>query len=149
MSEAYIEVLVQKALSAQKDMQEIKDLIRSQPNDREVLVRIGERIDATQIAIQGMENGIGKINQAIEDSKIEIQSLRKLIYELPGQLSVPREAIDGLKKELRDHSMQLSMPLKQEVRHHHHLTKPILVLTGLIMLVLVMIGLITNTLLKG
>jgi hypothetical protein len=116
MSEILLETLVDKVDGYQKQAREILEKIQALPDYSSTLAQVNQRIDS----IEG-----------------EIKSI-------PERISIPEKDLLELQKELRSHWIQLQLPLKQEVRHHHHLSKPLIVclaLVGLVMTLIVLLNL--------
>ncbi len=111
MSEILLESLVGAVDALEKKTKEIQDQVKGLPDHAESIKGIDSRLGAA-------ENGI---------------------KELPGKIFMPLPEIIALTHELQNHSRLLSTPMKQEVRHEHHLSKPIV---ACIVLSLVVIGLL-------
>ncbi|MES1249553.1 MAG: hypothetical protein ABUL46_02670, partial [Chitinophaga rupis] len=113
MNEVFLETLIELVTSNEKTIQETKGLVKGLPDHSQILALIGARIDR----------------------------IEKEVREVPNQVSVPVAEIQALKRQLQDHSRLLAIPLKKEVRHEHHMSKPIrwyialsLVILGLLFL---------------
>jgi hypothetical protein len=111
MSEILLESLVGAVDALEKKTKEIQEQVKGLPNHSESLKGIDSRLSAAENDIK----------------------------ELPGKIFMPLPEILALTHEIHSHSRLLSTPIKQEVRHEHHLSKPIVVC---IILSLVVIGLL-------
>ena len=112
MSEVLLQVLVEKISAYQNQAEEIKEMIQSLPDYTPALWQANQRIDAIQAEIKN----------------------------IPARISIPEKALLELKGELGAHRGQLQHPLKQQVRHHHQLSKPIWVCAGLTAIVIILIS---------
>lgn len=57
----------------------------------------------------------------------------KDIKDLPAKIFMPIPEIEAFTAQVRELRKQLAVPQKQEVRHEHHLSKPIFVCIGLLL----------------
>jgi hypothetical protein len=103
------------------------------------LVRSVETLEKKTDKIQDQVNGLPDHSEFHKNMADRLGAAENDIKELPGKIFMPLPEILGLTHELQVHSRLLSTPLKQEVRHEHHITKPIIVC---IVLSLVVIGLL-------
>lgn len=111
MNEVLVETLIDTMSNNEKETREVKELIKALPDHRLALEFLNTRME-----------GIGK---AVED--------------LPNRISMPVMEIVALQQQLQEHSRKLAIPLKKEVRHEHHMSKP---LRWYIALSLVILGLL-------
>jgi hypothetical protein len=111
MSEILLESLVGAVDALEKKTKEIEDQVKGLPDHSGSIRGIDSRLVAAENDIK----------------------------ELPGKIFMPLPEILALTHELQNHSRLLSTPMKQEVRHEHHLSKPIVVC---IVLSLFVIGLL-------
>jgi hypothetical protein len=111
MNEVFLETLIELVSNNEKTIQETKGLIKELPDHREILAQIGTRMD----------------------------NIEKEVQEVPSRVSIPVAEILILQQLLQDHCRQLAIPLKKEVRHEHHMSKPLL---GYVIAILVILGLI-------
>ena len=111
MSEILIESLVGAVDALEKKTKEIQDKVNGLPDHTDLHKNINSRLDEAENEIK----------------------------DLPSKIFMPLPEILGLTHELQIHSRLLKAPMKQEVRHEHHLSKPIVVC---IVLSLVVIGLL-------
>jgi len=111
MSEILLESLVGAVDALEKKAKEIQDHVKGLPDHGE--------------SIKGIDSRLGAAENDIKN--------------LPGKIFMPLPEILALTHELQNHSRLLNTPMKQEVRHEHHLSKPIVVC---IVLFLVVIGLL-------
>jgi hypothetical protein len=111
MSELLIDSLVGSVESLQKKSDEIEEKFRGLPDHSEPIKTIHNRLEAAE----------------------------KDIKEMPAKISMPLPEILALKQALQLHSRLLSAPMKQEVRHEHHINKSVIVI---IVLSLIVIGLL-------
>lgn len=105
----------------------------------ESLVGSVEALEKKTDKIQEQVNGLPDHSEAMKNTNSRLEAAEKEIKDLPGKIFMPLPEILGLTDALQHHSRLLSIPLKQEVRHEHHITKPIIVC---IALSLVIIGLL-------
>ena len=111
MSEILLESLVGAVDALEKKAKEMQDQVKGLPDHSESIKGIDRRLDAAENDIK----------------------------ELPSKIFMPLPEILALTHELQNHSQRLSNPIKQQIRHEHHLSKPIVVC---IVLSLVVIGLL-------
>lgn len=111
MNEVFLETLIELVSNNEKTIQETKGLVKGLPDHSQVLAQIGTRMDG----------------------------IEKEVQEVPSRVSMPIADIQALKRQLQDHSRLLAIPLKNEVRHEHHMSKP---LRWYIALGLVILGLL-------
>jgi hypothetical protein len=91
------------------------------------LVRSVETLEKKTDKMQGQVNGIPDHSEFHKNVADRLGAAENDIKELPGKIFMPLPEILGLTHELQVHSQLLSTPLKQEIRHEHHLSKPIIV----------------------
>jgi hypothetical protein len=103
------------------------------------LVRSVETLEKKTDKIQGQVNGIPDHSEFHKNVADRLGAAENDIKELPGKIFMPLPEILGLTHELQKHSRLLSIPKKQEIRHEHHLSKPVVVS---IVLSLIVIGLL-------
>ena len=103
------------------------------------LVRSVESLEKKTDKIQDQVNGLPDHTQFHKNVADRLAAAENDIKELPGKVFMPLPEILGLTHELQKHSRLLSIPKKQEIRHEHHLSKPVVVC---IILSLVVIGLL-------
>lgn len=113
MNEVFLETLIDLVSNNEKTTQEIKGLVKDLPDHSPALGQIDARLE-------GME---------------------KEVQDIPNRISMPIAEILILQQLLQDHCQQLMIPLKKEVRHEHHMSKPVrwyivlnLIILGLILL---------------
>ncbi len=113
MSEILIDSLVGSVEALQKKTNEIEEKFKGLPDHSDPIKTLEGRLEATE----------------------------KDIKEMPGKIFMPLPEILGLTQALQSHSRLLSAPMRQEVRHEHHITKTTivcivlsLVVTGLLFL---------------
>jgi hypothetical protein len=111
MSEILFDSLVRSVESLEKKTDKIQDQVNGLPDHSEFHKTVADRLGAAEYEIK----------------------------ELPGKIFMPLPEILGLTHELQRHSRLLNTPMKQEIRHEHHLSKPVLVC---LVLALVVIGLL-------
>lgn len=64
-----------------------------------------------------------------------LMSAEKEIKDLPAKIFMPITEIEAFTAQVRELRKQLAIPLKQEVHHEHHLSKPIFVCIGLLLVI--------------
>jgi hypothetical protein len=111
MSEILIDSLVGSVEALQKKSDEIEEKFKGLPDHSE--------------PIKTLEN--------------RLQTAENDIKDLPAKIFMPLPEILGLTDALQQHSRLLSAPMKQEVRHEHHINKSVIVIT---VLSLIIIGLL-------
>ena len=133
MSQTNIDLLIVQALTAQKDLEEIKEQIHNLPIPRVMKQSINERIDTAERAIQKTDVAIANATYALAESIIQVQALENVLDELADRLCIPHDVGDGIKKRL--------------TRFWQYLEWPMLICIRLIFMALV-IGLILALLLR-
>jgi len=103
------------------------------------LVRSVESLEKKTDKIQDQVNGLPDHSEFHKNVADRLGAAENDIKELPAKIFMPLPEILGLTHELQKHSQLLSTPMKQEIRHEHHLSKPVVVC---IILSLVVIGLL-------
>jgi hypothetical protein len=93
MIKILIETIAEVVAKNQSQTEEILKWIKEQPEQSDPLQYMCNRLDAIDVSVQ----------------------------DVPNKVSMPRAEIMELKKELRAHLEQLAIPLKQEVKHEHHI----------------------------
>jgi hypothetical protein len=117
MHEVLLETLVGKVADYQKQAQEIREMIKGLPDLSPALDQIGERIDRIEGAVK----------------------------EIPDRIAFPESAMLDLEKELQRHRRKLEEPLKKELWHHHHISKPLLACIVLVAIVLTLMVFLEST----
>jgi len=97
MSEVLWDTVVRAVETLEKKTNGLQDQVTNLPDHSETLNNIDGRLGAAETEIKA----------------------------LPGKIFMPLPEILALTKALRTHSQLLSMPMKQDVRHEHHLSKPV------------------------
>jgi hypothetical protein len=116
MSELLLQTLVEKVTAMDKRSQETQEMIRQLPD----------------------------YSQPIEQVKDQVGVLQEMVLAVPGAIPIPAKEIKELAKHLQQHTEQLQLPLKQEVRHEHHLHWPVItcfILGGVILMLVVFLNL--------
>lgn len=111
MNEVLLETIVDTVSNTEKETKEVKELVKALPDYNPTLGHLESRMDG--------------IAQTVQD--------------LPNRISMPVAEIQALQHQLKEHSRQLAIPLKKEVRHEHHMSKLVL---WYIVLSLVILGLL-------
>lgn len=111
MSEVLLDTLVTAVENLDKKTNGLQDQVNRVPDHSELLQNMNERLDTAEDEIKAM----------------------------PEKIFMPLPQIIALTNALQAHSRLLSMPMKQEIRHEHHLTKPV---WACFVMVLVIIGLL-------
>jgi hypothetical protein len=115
MSDILLQTLVEKITAMDKRAQDTQELIRQLPD---------------------YSQPIGQMND-------QVGVLQEMVLAVPGAISIPATEIKELAKHLQQHTEQLQLPLKQEVRHVHHLHWPVItcfVLGGIILILVVFLN---------
>ena len=115
MSDILLQTLVEKVTAMDKRSQETQEMIRRLPD----------------------------YSQPIEQVKDQVGVLQEMVLAVPGAISIPAKEIKELTKHLQQHTEQLQQPLKQEVRHVHHLHWPVItcfILGGVILMLVVFLN---------
>jgi hypothetical protein len=105
----------------------------------DTLVGSVETLEKKTDKIQEQVNGLPDHSEPIKAIDTRLEAAEKDIKEMPGKIFMPLPQILALTETLQYHSQLLKTPLKQDVRHEHHITKPIIVC---IVLSLVVVGLL-------
>ena len=116
MNEILMQTLIEKSEAQQKDIQELKEIIRTSPDHQEDFARLTQKMDEVQ----------------------------KACREIPGLISIPEGPLQQLSGTLIRHGQQLEQPLKKEVRHHHYLDKALIATIVLSALMTVLVVLLVN-----
>jgi hypothetical protein len=111
MSEVLLETLVGAVTALEKKTKDIQDEIKALPDHSDFLRSTNSRLGAAEQEIKS----------------------------LPEKVFMPLPEIIALTTALQKHSALLSVPMKQQVRHEYHLTKPV---WACIVMFLVIIGLL-------
>jgi hypothetical protein len=117
MSEILIDSLVGSVEDLQKKTDEIEGKFKALPDHSEPIKTLEGRVGAAE----------------------------KEIQEMPGKIFMPLPEILGLTHALQHHSRLLGIPMKQEVCHEHHITKPIIVCIVLSLVVIALLFLEYST----
>lgn len=112
MSQVLLETLVGAVDALEKKVKTMQGQINSVPDNSENLRHLDDRLSATEAEVKS----------------------------LPDKIFMPLPEIKTLTDELLKHRKILAIPLKQEVRHEHHLGKPVLIS---IVLFLAIVGLLS------
>lgn len=107
----------------------------------DTLVTAVENLDKRTNGLQDQVNSLPDHSESLKDIDGRLGVAEAEIKVLPEKIFMPFPVIIALTKALQTHSRLLSQPMKQEVRHEHHLTKPVwacfamaLVIIGLLFL---------------
>lgn len=91
----------------------------------DTVVRSVEKLDKKTNELQDQVNGLPDHGEFLRNIDGRMNAAEAEIKDLPKKIFMPLPEIITLTKALQIHSRLLSMPMKQEVRHEHHLSKPI------------------------
>jgi len=105
----------------------------------DTLVTAVENLDKKTNGLQDQVNSLPDHSESLRNIDGRLDAAEAEIKALPEKIFMPLPEIIALTKTLRTHSRLLSLPMKQEVRHEHHLTKPVWTCFGML---LVIIGLL-------
>ena len=105
----------------------------------DTLVKAVENLERKTNGLQDQVNGMPDHSESLRNFDIRLGAAESEIKALPEKIFMPLPEILSLTKALKTHSRLLSLPMKQEVRHEHHLTKSI---WACIAMSLVIIGLL-------
>jgi hypothetical protein len=105
----------------------------------DTLVGAVDNLEKKTDKIQEKVNGLPDPSELLKAIDTRLGAAEKDIKEMPAKIFMPLPEIKALTETLQYHSRLLKTPLKQEIRHEHHITKPII---ACISLSLVVIGLL-------
>jgi hypothetical protein len=105
----------------------------------DTVVKAIENLDKKANDLQNQVNGLPDHSEFLTKIDSRLGAAEAEITALPEKIFMPFPVIVALTKALRTHSQLLSLPIKQKVRHEHHLTKPVWACFGML---LVIIGLL-------
>src|SRR6185437_12303827 len=105
----------------------------------ETLVGAVDALEKKTKAIQGQINSLPDHSENLSHLDDRLSATEAEVKSLPDKIFMPLPEIKALTDELQKHRQLLAIPLKQEVRHEHHLSKPVLVC---IFLSLALVGLL-------
>jgi hypothetical protein len=91
----------------------------------DAVVKAVENLDKKTNGLQNQVNGLPDHSESLQNIDGRLGAAEAEIKGLPGKIFMPLPEIMALTKALQTHSRLLSMPMKQEVRHEHHLSKPV------------------------
>jgi len=107
----------------------------------DTLVTAVENLDKKTNGLQDQVNSLPDHSESLRNIDGRLDTAEAEIKALPEKIFMPLPEIIALTKVLRIHSRLVSMPMKQEVCHEHHLSKPVwacfamfLVIIGLLFL---------------
>lgn len=107
----------------------------------DTLVTVVENLDKKTNGLQDQVNRLPDHSALLQNMDGRLGTAEDEIKAMPEKIFMPLPVIVALTKALQTHSRLLSIPMKQEVRHEHHLTKPVwacfvmsLVIIGLLFL---------------
>lgn len=105
----------------------------------ETLVGAVDTIEKRTKAMQEQINGLPDHSENLSNLDDRLSATETEVKNLPGNILMPLPEIKALTDELQKHRQILAIPMKQEVRHEHHPSKPVLIC---IVLSLVIVGLL-------
>lgn len=105
----------------------------------ETLVGAVDALEKKTKAMQEQINGLPDHSENLCNLDGRLSATEAEVKNLPGNILMPLPEIKALTDELQKHRQTLAVPMKQEVRHEHHLSKPVLIC---IVLSLVIVGLL-------
>jgi hypothetical protein len=105
----------------------------------ESLVGSVEDLQKKTEEIEGKIKGLQDHSEPIKTLERRLGTAEKEIQDLPGKIFMPLPEILNLTHTLQQHSRLLGLPMKQEVRHEHHINKSVIVT---VVLSLIVIGLL-------
>jgi len=91
----------------------------------ETLVTAVGNLDKKTNGLQDQVNGLPDNSESLRNLDSRVGAAEDEIKAMPEKIFMPLPDIIALTKALQTHSRLLSVPMKQEVRHEHHLSKPI------------------------
>jgi len=106
----------------------------------ETLVGAVDALEKKTKTMQGQINGLPDHSENLSHLDARLSATEAEVKSLPEKIFMPFHEIEMLIVELRKHRQILAIPLKQEVRHEHHLSKPVLLF---IVLFLAIVGLLS------
>jgi len=101
----------------------------------ETLVGAVDALEKKRKAMQGQINGLSDHSENISHLDDRLSATEAEVKSLPDKIFMPFHEIEMLTVELRKHRQILAIPLKQEVCHEHHLSKPVLLCAFLIIVI--------------
>ncbi|HXB08735.1 MAG TPA: hypothetical protein VNW04_16505 [Puia sp.] len=91
----------------------------------DTVVKAVENLDKKTNGLQDQVNGLPDHSESLQNIDGRLGAAEAEIKALPEKIFMPLPEIIALTKALQTHSWLLSLPMKQEVRHEHHLSKPV------------------------
>ncbi|HVU96898.1 MAG TPA: hypothetical protein VHE34_16830 [Puia sp.] len=91
----------------------------------DTVVRAVEALEKKTAGLQNQVNSLPDHTVSLKNIDDRLGTAEAEIKELPNKIFMPLPQIISLTRVLQTHSQLLSMPVKTEVRHEHHLSKPI------------------------
>jgi hypothetical protein len=105
----------------------------------DTMVRAVDGLEKKTNGLQDQVNGLPDHSEFLRNINGRLGAAEAEIKDLPGKIFMPLPEILVLTKTLQTHSQLLSMPVKKEVRHEHHLSKPV---WTCVVMFLIIIGLV-------
>ena len=105
----------------------------------DTVVRAVDGLEKKTNGLQDQVNGLPDHSEFLRNINGRLGAAEAEIKDLPRKIFMPLPEILALTNALQTHSQLLSMPLKKEVRHEHHLSKPV---WACIVMFLIIIGLL-------
>lgn len=106
----------------------------------ETLVGAVDALEKKTKTMQGEINGLPDHSENLSHLDDRLSATEAEVKSLPDKIFMPFQEIEMLTAELRKHRQILAIPLKQEVRHEHHVSMPVLIS---IVLFLAIVGLLS------
>jgi hypothetical protein len=91
----------------------------------DTVVKAVENLDKKTNGLQDQVNGLPDHSESLRNFDSRLGAAEAEIKAIPEKIFMPLPEIIALTKALQTHSRLLSLPTKQEVRHEHHLSKPV------------------------
>jgi hypothetical protein len=105
----------------------------------DTVVRAVDGLEKKTTGLQDQVNGLPDHTEFLRNINGRLGAAEAEIKDLPEKVFMPLPEILALTKALQTHSQLLTMPIKNKVRHEHHLSKPV---WACIVMFLIIIGLL-------
>lgn len=102
----------------------------------DTLVTAVENLDKKTNGLEDQVNRLPDHSELLQNMNGRLGTAEDEIKAMPEKIFMPLPDIVALIKSLQTHSRLLSMPLKQEVRHEHHLSKPVWACIGMSLIII-------------
>ena len=134
MNETIVDQLIQKVSNLITEVNDVNLKIRELTPAQEVMNKTNVRLNALQGAAVEMEKTMSKLDERLGTMERQLkslpqalESLGKSIDQLPEKAGMSVKSVDQLKKQMAALSERLGEPQQQDVYHHHHLKKGLVI----------------------